>query len=86
MKVGDLVEYSYLFDSDSIDHWTAENKICFVILEEKDDSYVWAKPQFPLNETGKSVLAIARDSLYPGTRDGYWLLEKERCRVISTLP
>ena len=86
MKVGDLVEYSYSFDSESIDHWTADNKICFVILREKDDSYVWAKSQFPLNDTGKSVLAIAQDSLYPGTRDGYWLLEKERCRVISTLP
>jgi hypothetical protein len=86
MKVGDLVEYSYSFDSNSIDPWTADNKICFVILREKDDNYVWAKPQFPLNEQGESVLAIARDSLYPGTRDGYWLLEKERCRVISTLP
>ena len=83
MKVGDLVEYFYTFDSNSIDPWTDGNKICFVILETKDDNYVWAKPQFPLNEQGESVLAIARDSEYPGTRDGYWLLEKEKCRVIE---
>ena len=83
MKVGDLVEYFYTFDSDSIDHWTDGNKICFVILGRKDENYVWAKPQFPLNEQGESVLAIARDSEYPGTRDGYWLLEKEKCRVIE---
>ena len=52
MKVGDLVEYSYSFDSESIDHWTADNKICFVILRDRDDTYVWAKPQFPLNTQG----------------------------------
>ena len=86
MKVGDLVEYSYSFDSQFIDHWTADNKICFVILRDRDDTYVWAKPQFPLNTQGASVLAIANDSGYPGTRDGFWLLEKDKCRVIDRLP
>jgi hypothetical protein len=85
MKIGDLVEYSYLFDSESIDHWTADNKICFVILRDRDDTYVWAKPQFPLNKQGASVLAIAKDSEHPGTRDGFWLLEKDKCRVIDGL-
>jgi len=47
---------------------------------------VWAKPQFPLNKQGASVLAIAKDSEYPGTRDGFWLLEKDKCRVIDGLP
>jgi len=86
MKVGDLVEYSYWFDSQFIDHWTEDNKICFVILRDRDDTYVWAKPQFPLNKQGASVLAIANDSGYPGTRDGFWLLEKDKCRVIDGLP
>ena len=85
MRVGDLVEYSYLFDSEAIDHWTADNKICFVVLREKDEQFIWAKPQFPLNNKGKSVLAIAADSEYPGTRDGYWLLEKNKCRIIRSL-
>ena len=85
MKVGDLVEYSYLFDSESIDPWTRDNKICFVILRGRDDTYVWAKPQFPLNKQGASVLAIAKDTEYPGTRDGFWLLEKDKCRVIDGL-
>ena len=85
MKVGDLVEYSYTFDSESIDHWTRDNSICFLILEQHEDGWFWAKPQFALNEGGNSVLAIARDSEYPGTRDGYWLVNEERCRVIKTL-
>ena len=85
MKVGDLVEYFYTFDSNSIDPWTAGKKICFVSLGTKDDHYVWAQPQVSLNEQGESVLAIARDSEYPGTRDGYWLLESKKCRVINGL-
>ncbi len=44
MKVGDLVEYFYTFDSNSIDPWTDGNMICFVILGTKDENYVWAKP------------------------------------------
>tara|TARA_R110000772_G_scaffold259768_1_gene377486 strand:+ start:4383 stop:4643 length:261 start_codon:yes stop_codon:yes gene_type:complete len=86
MKVGDLVECSFRFESESIDHWTVDNKICFVILQEKNDTYVWGKPQFPLNVQGASVLAIAKDSKYPGTRDNFWLLEKDKCRVIKGLP
>ena len=52
MKVGDLVEYSYTFDSESIDHWTRDNSICFLILEQHEDGWFWAKPQFALNEGG----------------------------------
>ena len=82
MKVGDLVEYSYSFDSESIDQWTTDNKICFVILRDRDDTYVWAKPQFPLNKQGHRYLRLLRKE-YPGTRDGFWLLEKDKCRVID---
>ena len=49
MKVGDLVECSFRFESESIDHWTVDSK-------------------------------------YPGTRDNFWLLEKDKCRVIKGLP
>ena len=57
MKVGDLVEYSYSFDSHLLTMDT-DNKICFVILRDRDDTYVWAKPQFPLNKQGHRYLRL----------------------------
>ncbi len=86
MKVGDLIEYSYTFESDSIDPWTKDNSICFVYLRDNTDGKsIWAKPQFPLNEQGKKVLDITKESGFPHTREMLWLLDKKRCRVIDSL-
>ena len=37
-------------------------------------------------EEAKKCLAtaIAKDSEYPGTREGFWLLEKDKCLQVSS--
>lgn len=87
MKVGDLVEYCYYFGSQDIDPWTKDNSICFVYLRDAGpySDGIWAKPQFALNEQGKKVLDIAKESGFPNTREKLWLLDKKKCRVIDSL-
>ena len=91
INIGDLVEFSVTFESGAIDPFYKENKICFLVVADaeinhwtcKKGEYAWGLPQFPLNEKGSELLKMAKDSGYPASRTGYWLLKKEECRIIK---
>ena len=93
INIGDLVEFSVTFESGAIDPFYKENKICFLVVADAEINhwsykkdpreYAWGLPQFPLNEKGSELLKMAKDSGYPASRTGYWLLKKEECHIIK---
>lgn len=94
LNVGDLVEAEAVFGSPSIDHFFRENKICFLLVEKiekfnylllEEETWFYSLPQFALNDEGLKALRQARETGYPHTRTGYWLLNSEKCKKINKL-